>query len=79
MVSKPLNSRQVFWLVLAAMRLPESSVVRFLLENVGKRGNPLQKEVCALSVAGDMNAPCIAAKKGLTATGIVAVLHCVPS
>ena len=39
------------------MRLPESSGVLSLSWKTTDGGNPLQKEVCALSVAGGKNAP----------------------
>ena len=55
------RSRQVFWLVLAAMRLPENYPVSSRFRGNGGRHKTLSLvgggEVCALSVAGDKNAP----------------------
>lgn len=80
------RSRQVFWLVLAAMRLPENYPVssRF-------RGNGGRHKTLSLSCRGrgglhpfsgwgiEKDPRASRRKKGLTATGIAAVLHCVPS
>ena len=79
------RSRQVFWLVLAAMRLPENYPVSSRFRGNGGRHKTLSLagggEVCTLSVAGGTEKDPRASrrKKGLTATGIAAVLHCVPS
>ena len=80
------RSRQVFWLVLAAMRLPENYPVSSRFRGNGGRHKTLsllqgEGRFEPFQWLGGQKRPPVhrGEKKGLTATGIAAVLHCVPS